>query len=92
MYSDRMVQHTEANLDVWASRLAPGGLYVIEDAVIGSTSWVQSLDEVLAMLLAHGLTPLAVERSRVPWVAHEHYGGMMATVLADAACAIPERM
>ncbi len=85
-----LLAHTAANMDVWAPRLAPGGVYVVEDAVIGSTSWPQSLNDVLDLLLAHGLTPLAVERGQMEWVAHQHYGGMMAVVFADAVCAVPQ--
>lgn len=84
-----LAEHTAANLDVWAHRLAPGGVYVIEDAVFGSTSWVQSVGETIDMLLAHGLTPFAIERSHVQWVAHQHYGGMMAVVFADSICEVP---
>ena len=85
-----LASDTEANLAVWAPRLAPGGIYVIEDTVIGSTSWVQSLNETVTMLLAAGLTPFAVERGAMRWVAHSHYGGMMAIVFADAECEIPD--
>lgn len=84
------LRDTAANMDVWAPRLAPGGVYVVEDVVIGSTSWVQDLNKVVDLLLSHCLTPFAVERSQMPWVAHDHYGGMMAVVFADASCDIPE--
>lgn len=81
--------HTWANLDVWAPRLASGGVYVIEDAVLGSTSWIQSVDDAVAALLAHGLTPLTIERGQMQWVAHQHYGGMMCVIFATADCEIP---
>lgn len=81
--------HTRTNLDVWASRLADGGVYVIEDAVFGSTSWIQSVAETVTMLMEHGLTPFLIARSAVPWVAHQHYGGMMAIIFADRRCDIP---
>lgn len=80
---------TWRNLDVWAPRLADDGVYVIEDVVIGSTSWVQSLDSAVEALLAHGLTPFLVARSQMRWVAHDHYGGMMAIVFADRTCETP---
>lgn len=87
---DHLAVHTFANLARWASRLTPGGVYVVEDAVFGSTSWIQSVNDTIDALLFHGLTPLAVERSNVEWVAHRHYGGMMAVVFADQACPLPE--
>ena len=82
--------HTEANMDVWAPRLNPGGVYVVEDAVFGSTSWIQSVEEVIPMLLRHGLTPFTIERGQMEWVAHQRYGGMMGVVFAAANCEIPE--
>jgi len=88
--ASHLATETDATLDVWADRLTPDGLYVVEDAVFGNESWIQSIYDVIAMLLAHGLTPLTIERSKMPWVAHKVYGGMMALVAADQECDIPQ--
>lgn len=73
----------EATLALFAPRLAPGGLYAIEDAVIDGLAWPAPLADVLKLLEPNGLRLRAVIHSAMDFVQGDVNYGRFALVLAE---------